>query len=518
MGRKKKRNKAACGAELATATLITDSEHRQGRPLALPSMFWKPIYLDGSQPYWIGHLPFAFWITDATKPSVLVELGTHTGNSYFGFCQAVDRLQIDTRCYAVDTWRGDQHTGLYSEDVFRSVNEYNTEHYSEFSTLIRATFDDALAYFEDGSIDLLHIDGCHTFEAIRHDFEAWLPKLSPRAVVLLHDTNVRRDDFGVHRFFDSMSQEYPTFCFHHSHGLGVVGVGGNQSLLLLDLFEMARSSPQASALHRIFSRLGQACLDRAERGALAERVTLLEKEKIDREADRAQLLTDLEHATSNRNALQEQLSSLAATAQDLQAQAADREYYQRSLNERFTEVGTLTKDLTAAEDTISTLEAKIAQDRGSLSRRITDLEQVLRETHINSLLNAHSAQCLARDKKAMRESLEWRIGHVIGRLFGSFSFRSRQRRELRQERKIILDSGYFDESFYATTYLDVAKSRMDAVDHFLNFGAREARNPSPHFNTAAYLLSNSDVAYSPAALNPLVHYIQFGKKEERSLA
>ena len=118
----------------------------------------------------------------------------------------------------------------------------------------------------------------------------------------------------------------------------------------------------------------------------------------------------------------------------------------------------------------------------------------------------------------MRESLEWRIGHVIGRLFGSFSFRSRQRRELRQERKIILDSGYFDESFYATTYLDVAKSRMDAVDHFLNFGAREARNPSPHFNTAAYLLSNSDVAYSPAALNPLVHYIQFGKKEERSLA
>ena len=41
--------------------------------------------------------------------------------------------------------------------------EYNQQHYSSFSTLIRSTFDQALAHFPQGqSYDLLHIDGLHT--------------------------------------------------------------------------------------------------------------------------------------------------------------------------------------------------------------------------------------------------------------------------------------------------------------------------------------------------------------------
>jgi hypothetical protein len=172
---------------------------------------------------WVGHIPFARWIVREMKPKLLVELGAHTGNSYFTFCQSVEEEGLETRCFAVDTWQGDEHAGQYGNDIFESVDDYNRQNYQKFSSLLRMTFDDALGKFEDGSIDLLHIDGLHTYEAVRHDFETWLCKLAPGAVVLFHDTHVRIKDFGVWRLWEELEKAYPrNINFAHSHGLGVL--------------------------------------------------------------------------------------------------------------------------------------------------------------------------------------------------------------------------------------------------------------------------------------------------------
>lgn len=122
---------------------------------------------------WIGHLPFAAWIIKQLSPSLFVELGTHTGNSYFSFCQAVSQFNLPTKCFAVDTWRGDEHAGWYGEEIFLQVSAHNQDRYPAFSSLLRMTFDEAEAQFADQTIDLLHIDGHHTYEAVRHDFETW---------------------------------------------------------------------------------------------------------------------------------------------------------------------------------------------------------------------------------------------------------------------------------------------------------------------------------------------------------
>jgi len=180
------------------------------------------------QPHsWVFHIPFAFYLVDIIKPKTIVELGIHSGNSYFAFCQAVKQSNCNTVCFGIDHWKGDKHAGNYDEEIFNDVHTYNQDHYSDFSYLIKKDFDDALTDFSDFSIDLLHIDGLHTYERVKHDFESWLPKLSKNAIVLLHDVNVRRDDFGVWKFFDELSKEYYNTVFNFGYGLGLIYIGND---------------------------------------------------------------------------------------------------------------------------------------------------------------------------------------------------------------------------------------------------------------------------------------------------
>jgi glycosyltransferase involved in cell wall biosynthesis len=190
---------------------------------------FMPLSIKTPNP-WCGHLPFAAWVIGTVKPKIFVELGTHSGNSYFTFCQSVKSHNLNTKCFAVDTWEGDSHAGSYSDEVYREAYDYNEANYQNFSKLLRTTFDKALSLFEDGSIDLLHIDGLHTYEAVKHDFETWLPKLSTNAIVLFHDTQVQERGFGVWKFWKELKKSFPcNLEFSHSYGLGVIQLGAKEN-------------------------------------------------------------------------------------------------------------------------------------------------------------------------------------------------------------------------------------------------------------------------------------------------
>ena len=199
-----------------------------------PAALLEPQHFSVPAP-WAGHIPFASWLVAVQKPETLVELGAYSGISYMAFCQAIKEQGLPTKAYAVDTWLGDAHAGAYGETIYQTLQREHDPRYASFSTLLRMTFDEALPQFSNGSVDLLHIDGLHTYEAVRHDFETWLPKMSHRGVVLFHDTNVFRDDFGVHRLWAELSVRYPSMQFSHSNGLGVLLVGAQQPPELLQL-------------------------------------------------------------------------------------------------------------------------------------------------------------------------------------------------------------------------------------------------------------------------------------------
>ena len=218
-----------------------------------PIIFNAPKRLiEGSS--WITHAPFAFFLISILKPKVMVELGVFSGQSYCAFCQAVKTLKLDTRCYGIDTWKGDSHLGAYGENIFEELENYNRREYADFSRLLRLTFDDARSHFEDGSIDLLHIDGFHTYEEVKNDFEHWLPKMSPRGVVLFHDTFIKDLDFGVWKLWEEVSAKYPGFEFVHGCGLGVVAVGKEVGS---DFLEFLREAKANRFIGKLFFSLGQ---------------------------------------------------------------------------------------------------------------------------------------------------------------------------------------------------------------------------------------------------------------------
>lgn len=172
---------------------------------------------------WIGHAPFLKYLIREVKPKIFVELGTHYGLSYFVACETINELDLETKCYAVDHWLGDKHAGYYDDSVYESVKNLNFK-YRHFSKLLRMTFLEGRSEVNE-PIDLLHIDGHHTYEAVKEDFETWLPKMNLNGIIILHDIHVRREDFGVYTFWSEIKQRYRTMEFVGSYGLGVVFLG-----------------------------------------------------------------------------------------------------------------------------------------------------------------------------------------------------------------------------------------------------------------------------------------------------
>jgi hypothetical protein len=170
---------------------------------------------------WAGHRWFAYDLVGWLRPSRIVELGTHFGCSFFALCQATQEHGTDSELIAVDTWAGDPHAGFYGDEVYQQVATNLAEHFAGVrATLSRKLFDEALEDVEDSSIDLLHIDGYHTYEAVTHDFRSWEPKLSASGTVLFHDINPS-SGYGSSEFWRQLAAERGGFAFWHNFGLGV---------------------------------------------------------------------------------------------------------------------------------------------------------------------------------------------------------------------------------------------------------------------------------------------------------
>jgi hypothetical protein len=213
---------------------------------------------------------------EALRPSTLVELGTHLGFSFFAFAEFADRLGLDTRMFALDSWEGDDHAGFYDESVYRSVLEIAERDFPHRAELVRGYFSASAPRFADDSVDLLHIDGRHGYEDVKEDFETYLPKVSSRGVVLFHDCYEFREGFGVFRFWEEIAGRWPSFRFHHGHGLGVLAVGDETPASVLAFLDYAAS--HEDEVRDFYAGEGRRVVEEYVTRARAGRVEELERE------------------------------------------------------------------------------------------------------------------------------------------------------------------------------------------------------------------------------------------------
>lgn len=379
---------------------------------------------------WFGHQPFAAWLVKELNPNIFVELGVHWGHSYFAFCQAIQEAGCSTKAYGVDTWQGDEHAGQYGEEVFATANEFNRERYEGFSRLLRMRFDEAASYFSSASIDLLHIDGLHTYEAALHDFEIWLPKLAPGAVVLFHDINVRERNFGLWRLWEELRVSYPLHLeFVHSHGLGVLQLNpGDKGS------ELPWLSPNAiedqHLLKRYFSALGNRQAERYElfdakkqaahwHQTLAERhvrVAVLDQAVAERDEKILSLDRSLTQGNARIALLDQALSDRDARISRLTQTVAEHAERIGSLDQALTQrdcrIFDLDQSLAHRDNRISELDRTLAE----LGDNISGLHQTLAQRH--EAISGLEQSILSRDQdivglqQTLREQAARAGGHA----------------------------------------------------------------------------------------------------------
>ena len=136
-----------------------------------------------------GHIDVAQFIIDQIKPSVTVDLGVDYGYSLISLACNNPGIVFGIDCFEGDEWTGIRNTYQYVSEKINQLELNNVK-------LIKGYFDDVIkTWFLP--IDILHIDGFHSYEAVKNDYEKWSPYVKRNGVIMFHDTNSHDTRFGV---------------------------------------------------------------------------------------------------------------------------------------------------------------------------------------------------------------------------------------------------------------------------------------------------------------------------------
>ncbi|HWB61286.1 MAG TPA: class I SAM-dependent methyltransferase [Chthoniobacteraceae bacterium] len=164
------------------------------------------------------------------KPEVCVEIGSARGKSacYIGLAL---RRNGKGKLYAIDPHSPTRWNDTQSTDTFAIITEnLRKAGVAEQVEIVRETSAQARARITQ-PIDMLFIDGDHSYEGVKADWDLFAPLVKPFGVVIFHDTiwdlkpdeKIGRADMGVPRFVDELREAgYQTITIDQDFGVTLV--------------------------------------------------------------------------------------------------------------------------------------------------------------------------------------------------------------------------------------------------------------------------------------------------------
>ena len=177
-----------------------------------------------------------YGLARSIKPKVCVEIGSARGKSACAVGLALRRNGVG-KLYAIDPHSPTDWNDSDSTDSFAVISAHLARAgVTDFVEIVRQTSAEAAKSW-DRPIDLIFIDGDHSYEGVKADWELFIPHISEFGVVVFHDTlwDLRPDpkwsraDMGVPRFVDELRVAgYPVLTIDQNFGVSLVQplVGG----------------------------------------------------------------------------------------------------------------------------------------------------------------------------------------------------------------------------------------------------------------------------------------------------
>lgn len=144
--------------------------------ILIPEQKYIPTHLTNFEKYILYHT------AKVSKATTVLEVGSYKGASAVCFAKG---SPVASKIYCIDTWDNrSMSEGQYDTfDTFKN----NTLKFSSQIIPVRGNSCDVISSLSDLKIDILFLDGDHSYDAVLNDFTNYFPLLRKDGYLLMHD-------------------------------------------------------------------------------------------------------------------------------------------------------------------------------------------------------------------------------------------------------------------------------------------------------------------------------------------